>query len=109
LPAVRVAERWVADPSQANRVATFAAAESVGFGTPAGCLAFAIWSDSEVAPDMLPGHPPKGSRMAPLVAKALLLAAITSNDGRPTTDPELMVRRLEEFLRIGAEVAEGAS
>src|SRR5436305_3569062 len=43
--AVRVAEKWVADPSDANRTAALAAAEAADFTTPAGAAALAAyWS-----------------------------------------------------------------
>src|SRR5262249_3430875 len=41
--AVQAAERWVADPSEANRRAAQAAPEAAGVGTPAGCAAMAAF------------------------------------------------------------------
>src|SRR5579871_5960995 len=39
--ALAAAERWVKDPSEANRRLAEAAAEAAGYGTAAGCLAAA--------------------------------------------------------------------
>ena len=105
--AIFAAERWTSDPSEMHRLAAYPTAEAAGFGTPPGCLAFTVWSESDTAPDELPGNPPKGQRTAPLVAKTILLAAVTAEDGELIKDPARMIQRLEKFLRIGVEVANG--
>jgi hypothetical protein len=49
--ALQAAERWVADPSEANRRAAQDAAEAAELGTPAGCAAMAaFWSGGSMAP-----------------------------------------------------------
>lgn len=42
-----------------------------------------------------------------MVAKTILLAAVTSESGEMITDPDLIAVRLQTFLKIGSDVAKG--
>ena len=57
--ALQAAERWVADPSDANRRAAHPAAEAAGVGTPAGAAAIGVFlSGGSLAPVNLPACRP---------------------------------------------------
>jgi hypothetical protein len=75
--AVQAAERWVADPSEANRRAAQAASEAAGLGTPAGCAAMAaFWSGGSLAPPEAPVVPPGEILTAHGSAGPVMLAAV---------------------------------
>jgi len=102
-PALQAAERWVADPSEANRRAAQAAAVDAGPGTPAGCAALAaFWSGGSLAPANVPAVPPGETLTAQGVAGAILLAAVA-------TEPHRAPDRYREFLSRGLEVLGGSS
>ena len=51
-------ERWLADPDEERRRGALQAAEQAGVGTPAGCLAFAVFlSGGSLAPPEAPVAP----------------------------------------------------
>ena len=85
---IDLAERWLNDSNPAYLAAAFAAAEKVGLDQPAGCLGIALWSESERAPEEMPGFPPKGNRLPGMVAKALLLSVVTDENGEMIKDVE---------------------
>lgn len=99
--------RWVSDPSEEHRLAGYPAAEAAGFGTPVGCLSFAIWSECGAAPDALPGQKPKGERTAPLVAKAVLMAAVIDDRSEIIQDADVVFGRLTRDIQLGIAVADG--
>ncbi len=101
LTALQAAEKWVADPAEANRQAALPAAEQAGYGTPAGCAAAAaFWSAGSLAPANLPAVPPPEALTGSGVAGAVLLAVVQGDpaDATPTT---------RQFLALGIEVGRG--
>jgi len=98
--ALAAAERWVKDPSEANRRAAGDAAPLAGYGTPAGCLAAgAFWSGGSLAPPNLPPVPPRDDLTGQAVAGALLLSAVA--------DPPTAAAARQQFLALGADLAAG--
>ena len=104
---IDLAERWLNDSNPAYLAAACAAAEKVGLDQPAGCLGIALWSESERAPEEMPGFPPKGNRLPGMVAKALLLSVVTDENGEMIKDVERINSRFKELLTIGVAIAEG--
>jgi hypothetical protein len=101
--ALQAAERWVADPSEANRRAAQEAAEAAGVGTPAGCAAMAaFWSGGSMAPPNVPAVPPGETLTAHGVAGAVLLSAVL-------TEPEKAADKQRKFLAQGVEVLGGGN
>src|SRR4051812_7753624 len=77
--ALKAAEAWVADPSEENRRAALPAAETAGYGTPAGCAAAAaFWSGGSLGPPDLPAIPPAEHLSAHGAACSVMLAAVAS-------------------------------
>jgi hypothetical protein len=96
--ALGAAEKWVADPSEANRRATMSAAEAAGFGTSAGSVAVAaFWSGGSLGPAKLAAIPPAEDLTAKAVASAVMLAAVQ-------TEPEKGPEKYRWFLAQAAEV-----
>jgi hypothetical protein len=101
--ALQVAEKWVVDPSEDNRVAGMAAAEKAGLDNPAACAAMAaFWSGGSLAPPGLPVVPPKETLTAHGVASSVLLAAVVN-------EPAKVAEKHQRFLAIGLEVANGTN
>ncbi|MCI0461363.1 MAG: hypothetical protein L0Z62_30815 [Gemmataceae bacterium] len=99
--ALGAAEKWAADPSEDNRRSAFAAAQAVGFGTPAGCAAVAaFWSGGSLGPANIPPIPPAEHLTAQGVAGAVLLAAVLH-------EPEKAGEKYRRFVALGKEVAGG--
>ncbi len=106
LEAYKSIELWLKEPRENDRLGMLSIAEGVGLETPVGLLAIAIWSESNGAPEEMPGHPPKGKRIAPLIAKSILLAAVTDEQRAIINDQEVVQERLSECVAIGIRVAE---
>ncbi len=103
IAALTAAEKWVADPSDANRRAAFPASEASGVGTPAGAAAVAaFFSGGSVAPANLPAVPPGDQLTAMCAAAAVQLAAVLSQ-------PEKADEKFRRFLALGFDVASGAN
>jgi hypothetical protein len=103
IAAVEAAERWVADPSEDNRRATYPAAEAVGFDTPAGCAAVAaFWSGGSLGPPNVPVIPPGEWLTAHGVAGAVLLVVAA-------VPPAETANTYRKFLDQGVAVADGKS
>jgi hypothetical protein len=99
--AVQAAERWVADPSEANRRAAETVANAAEPATPGGCTAMAaFWSGGSLAPANLPVVPPGETLTAHGVASAILLTAVAS-------EPQKAPEKHRKFLAQGIEVANG--
>ncbi|MDB5306032.1 MAG: hypothetical protein JWO38_234 [Gemmataceae bacterium] len=97
--ALAAAEKWVKDPSEANRRAAGDAADLAGHGAPAGCLAAgAFWSGGSLAPPNLPPVPPRDDLTGQAVAGALFLAVA----GLPAP-----AAARQRFLAAGADIASG--
>jgi hypothetical protein len=98
--ALAAAEKWVKDPSEANRRAAEAAADLAGYGTPAGCLAAAaFWSGGSLAPPNLAPVVPRDDLTGQAVAGAVLLAAVA--------DPAKADAARQRFLAVGQDVVAG--
>jgi hypothetical protein len=80
LAALRAAETWVYQPSEANRRAAEAAAQAEGLEHPASFAAMAgFWSGGSIAPPANPQPvPPPPLLTAQAVANAVMLAAVAS-------------------------------
>jgi hypothetical protein len=101
--ALQAAERWVADPSEANRQACQGAAEAAGHGLPASCAAMAaFWSGGSMAPPNTPVVPPGETLTAHGAAGAALLAAVA-------TEPQKVPEKQRMFLTQGLEVLAGTN
>jgi hypothetical protein len=99
--AIQSAEKWAADPAEANCQAAQAAATAAGNGTPAGCAALAaFWSGGSLAPANLPAVPPPEGLTAQGVAAAVLLAVAQAD---PVKSPD----NLRQCLTIGTAVGNG--
>jgi hypothetical protein len=103
MAAVQATEKWVREPNEENRRATFAAAEAAELKTPAGCAAMAaFWSGGSLGPPHTPVVPPGEQLTAHGVAGAVLMAAVL-------TEPEKAPEKHTRFLAIGQEVAAGSN
>lgn len=101
--AIDAAVAWIVDPTESNRRAAQAAAERVGFSTPAGAAATAaFWSEGSIS---LPGQPevppPSGVAVKAAANAVLMAAAAPSAAERDAT--------LRQSLRIAAEILAGAN
>lgn len=101
--ALQAAERWVADPSDANRRAAHPPAEAAGVGTPAGAAAIgAFLSGGSLAPPNLPAVPPPDHATALAVGGAVRLAAVLA-------EPEKAAAKHRRFLELGNAVENGTN
>jgi hypothetical protein len=101
--ALQAAEKWVADPSDANRRVAMSAASAAGLSEPAGCIAAAcFWSGGSIAPPDLPAVAPAEHLTAHTVAAALMLAAVR-------TEPAQAAEKFRQILQSGRDVANGLS
>ena len=98
--ALEAAEKWVVDPTDANRRACGEQAEAAGWDTAAGCAAGAAWlSGGSLSPPKLPPVQPREDLTGQTVAGALMLAASAD----PTRTPQTLV----QFLQTGMALADG--
>ena len=99
--ALEAADQWVLDPTEPNRRTAHAAAEAVGYGTPAGCAALAAFlSGGSLGPAHVPEIPPAPTLTAQAAAGGILLAAVLK-------EPEKAPDKQRDFLRRGIDVAGG--
>lgn len=99
--ALEAAERWVTDPTEENRRATFAAAEAVELSTAAGCAAMAaFWSGGSLSLPDTPVVPPPDHLTAHGVACAIQLAVVAR-------EPEKAQEKYQKELALGIEIAKG--
>ncbi|MBB6227455.1 DUF6931 family protein [Polymorphobacter multimanifer] len=100
LAARKAVNRWLADPSDANRRLAFEAGDNAGFDTPEGCACLTLFlSGGSLAPatQEQPVLPPPAA-FGQLLASAVLLA--TLND-----DPPNHARRLATALADAEQLA----
>ena len=103
LKALQAAEKWVADPSEANRVANLSAGGAAGFSTAAGCAALAAyWSAGSHVPTHVDVKPPPDQWTAHAVSGCVLMAAIQ-------TEPEKAFEKFQKHFELGVAVANGTS
>jgi len=100
--ALAAAEKWVAEPNEANRQAAQMAAEAAGgMDSPAGCAAMAVfWSGGSLAQPGKQVIAPAENMTATAVAGALIHAALLN-------EPEKFAANLRGFLTVGVAVASG--
>jgi hypothetical protein len=95
--AMKTTERWIAEPTEENRQATFKAAEVADTSTPAGITALAAYYTDALPPTADPEKNAKAYFVtAKLVTAAVMLAA--------ASDPEQLKMRFSGFASKGAEV-----
>jgi hypothetical protein len=93
-------EKWIVQPTDAYRRAAMAAAEAVGFGTPAGCAGLAAFmSAGSIAPSNVPAVPPPELMTGTAVAASVTLSGVVK-------EPEKAPEKYAEYIRIGLEVAD---
>jgi hypothetical protein len=98
--AIQSAEKWAASPSEEGRRAAWTAGEAADFGTPAGCVALAVFlSEGSLAPPHVAAVPPGESLSAKAVAGALGLASVIS-------EPEKAGEKFRKFFALGIEIAQ---
>ncbi|MGH7646766.1 MAG: DUF6931 family protein [Gemmatimonadaceae bacterium] len=96
--ALDATERWISQPTDANRRAAMRAAEAAGVATPAGCTALAVFlSGGSLGPENTPPVPPGELLTAKAITGAVISSAIT---GDPAKAPE----RFQSFIGQGLEV-----
>lgn len=101
--AIEITEKWAALPTDENRRAAHAIADTAGYGTPGGCAAVAaFFSGGSLAPPNLPAVAPAEHLCPKSVANAVLLAALQN-------EPLLFDERLGKFLDVGLTVAAGTN
>jgi hypothetical protein len=95
------AMRWVLQPTEENRAAAKAPAETAGHASPAGVLARAAnWTGGSLGPPDMPPVPPGPFMPAMAVATAIKFAAVK-------VEPHRMVETRRLFVELGIGVAEG--
>lgn len=101
--ALDAAEKWVREPSDDNRRATFPAGQAADFGTPAGSTALAAFlSGGSMGPTNVGDIPPLEDLTAKVVTCAVMLSAVF-------TQPEMAGEKFRGFLSDGIQIADGAN
>jgi hypothetical protein len=97
--AILAVEQWLAEPNDEQRRAAMQAAEQARIGTPAGCLAFAVFlSGGSLAPPDAPVAPePSPHICGRIVAAAMSLAV--------ALDPQNASSLLRSFMDHGFRLA----
>ncbi len=103
-PAIQAAldatERWLSQPTEANRRPTFELAEQAGLGTPAGCAALAtFFAAGSIAPVGAPDVEAPEFGAARAVAGGIVLSAVSP-------PPAEAPKRFKQFVAQGLEVAQ---
>ncbi len=100
LASLEATKTWIAEPTDANRRAAFAAAEAAGLGTACGCAGLAAFLSGEtLGPPGAPAAPPDEFVGAKAIAGSINLAAVA--DGALD-----IPARYAEFVRRGIELAD---
>lgn len=95
--ALSAAERWAAEPTEANRREAQAAAEKLEYGTAASWAAIsAFWSSGSMGPPNVPVVPPPPDLMPQALFGAISLAAVAQGGEKA---PEMQQR----FLKLGLD------
>jgi hypothetical protein len=96
--ALEATERWISQPTEENRRAAMAAAETAEFGTPAGCAGLAaFFSGGSLAPPDAPPVPPGEYLTARAVSGAVIFAAVA-------TEPEKAPDKFKSFVAQAVDV-----
>ena len=100
---IRRAAQWVYDPSEKNRRACMAAAESASFdGAAAYAALAAFWSGGSLAPEGMPDAPADPS-LGHIGVGASVLLSITAGD------PLALADRFRVAIRRGTDIANGGN
>ena len=101
---LQAVEEWLADSTDARRRAAHSAAKTVGFDTPAGCVALGVFfSGGSLGPPSLDhAIPPANDLTGKALAGALLIAAVI-------TEPENAPLKLQSFIEQGLQFARGTA
>jgi len=92
-------EQWIVRPDDAARRAAWDAGEKSGLDTPVGLVATAVFlSGTTIAPPSVPPVPPPPGVAMPIVAGAILLAAVSNSN------VELISPTLVSFAAQGLEI-----
>ena len=97
-------EQWIVRPDDAARRAAFEAGEKSGLDSPIGLVATAVFlSGTTIAPPSVPAVPPPPGVAMPLIAGAILLAAVSNSksDLIPPTFVSFAAQGLEIVKRLG--------
>jgi hypothetical protein len=96
--ALDTTERWIAQPTEENRRAAYAAGEAAGFGTAAGCAGLAaFFTGGSLAPPNCPVVPPGEFLTAKAVAGAVIFSAVC-------IQPEKAEEKFRSFIEQGLGV-----
>jgi len=99
--ALKAAVEWVLEPDEPKRRAAEAAGIAVGFGTPAGCAALAVYgSGGSLGPANLPEIPPEPDMTARAVSGSIAMACVK---GDTVKMPEVQ----RELAQLGIAIAQG--
>jgi hypothetical protein len=91
-------ERWIAQPTDANRRQAFELAQAADIGTAAGCAgAAAFFSGESVAPPNVPVVPPGPHDASKMIAGAVLLAVFARE---PEKAPEKFLAAIQQGLDV---------
>jgi hypothetical protein len=91
-------ERWIAQPTDANRRTAFDLAQAAELGTPAGCAAAAAFFAGEsIAPPNVAAVPPGPYDCNKMIANAVILAAVITE---PETAPDKFLQSLQQGLDV---------
>lgn len=91
-------ERWIAQPTDANRRTAFDLAQAAELGTPAGCAgAAAFFAGDSIAPPNVGAVPPGPYDCNKMIANAVILAAVIKE---PEKAPEKFVQSLQQGLDV---------
>jgi len=100
--ALDAVEKWLADPSDANRRTAKAASDEAGLRTPAGCVALAVFfSEGSISPADKHDVPPPPDVTAKIAAGGIILAAVK--------DPANSAERLQTCLKLAPKPKTAAS
>ncbi|WP_309669669.1 hypothetical protein [Gemmatimonas sp.] len=102
--ALAAVEQWIVRPDDAARRAAFEAGEKSGLDSPIGLVATAVFlSGTTIAPPSVPAVPPPPGVAMPLIAGAILLAAVSNSksDLIPPTFVSFAAQGLEIVKRLG--------
>ena len=100
---IAAAEEWVYHPDDGTRRAAFAAAEKIGFKSPAAYAGLAaFWSGGSLAPPGTPEVPPDPNLCPVAVSSAVLLAAVVH-------EPHKAEGKYRSFLTSGIDIANGGN
>jgi hypothetical protein len=96
------AEKWVADPSEANRRAAKPTGDAADMNTAAACAAFAAYWSGSLGPPDAPPVPPGEYLTAQGASGAVMLAAMQA-------EPDKIADRFRQFIALGIDVSSGGN